>query len=94
MRFITLLLLGLCDVCSYVVVLGLSVRYTVLERVTVMSVLLFVLHVSMVRECDGNAGVVVVSSGHQYVGGTRGSGIVSCAADGARDECGAWDERS
>ena len=54
---------------------------------TVMHVLLFVLHVCMLRECDGNAsvgdrrGVVVVSAGHQYVGGTRGSGIVSNAAD-------------
>ena len=38
---------------------------------TVMRVLLFVLHVCMLRECegDGHAGVVVVSSGH--VGGTR-----------------------
>ena len=29
----------------------------------------------------------MVSAGHEYVGGTRGSGIVSM------DECGAWDER-
>ena len=46
----------------------------------VMCVLLFVLHVSMVRECedDGNSGVGVVSAGHEYecVGGTRGSCIV------------------
>ena len=48
---------------------------------TVMHVLLFVLHVCMVRECDGdvNAGVVVVSAGP--VGGTRGSCIVYSAAD-------------
>ena len=48
--------------------------------VTMMRVL-FVLHVCMLRECDGdaNAGVVVVSAGH--VGATRGSGIVSSAAD-------------
>ena len=49
--------------------------------VTVMRVLLFVLHVCQLRvrwcEVDGNAGVV--SAGH--VGGTRGSGIVSSAAD-------------
>ena len=36
--------------------------------VTVMHVLLFVLHVCLLRECDD-------------VGGTRGSGIVSSAAD-------------
>ena len=56
--------------------------------VTVMRILLFVLHVSMVRECEGNGnagvgdggGVVVVSAGHERVGGTRGSGIVSSAA--------------
>ena len=53
--------------------------------VTVMRVLLFVLHECMLRECesDGNdgdgGGVVVVSAGN--VGGTRGSGIVSSAAD-------------
>ena len=49
-----------------------------------MRILLFVVHVSMVRECegDGNAGVwdkggvVVVSVGHAYMGRTRGSGIV------------------
>ena len=45
---------------------------------TVMRVMLFVLDVSMLRECDGdgNAGV-----GLEYVGGTRDSGIVSSAAD-------------
>ena len=49
--------------------------------------LLFVLHVCMLRECEGygNAGmvdvggVVVVSAVH--AGGARGSGIVSSAAD-------------
>ena len=54
--------------------------------VIVMRVLLFVLHVCMLRECDSNAGVgdgvavVVVSAGHEYVGGTRGLNIVSSAA--------------
>ena len=56
---------------------------------TVMRVLLFVLHVCMLRGCegDGNAGVgdggcvVVVSAGHEWVGGTRSSCIVSSAAD-------------
>ena len=49
--------------------------------VTVMRLLLFVLHVRMMRECEGDgiAEVVVVSAGH--VGDTRGSGIVSSAAD-------------
>ena len=49
---------------------------------TVIRVLLFVLQVCMMRECEddcnagvGNGGgVVVVSAGH--VGGSRGSGIV------------------
>ena len=53
-----------------------------------MRVLLFVLHVCMLREYDGarltamlvwGVDEVVVSAGH--VGGTRGSGIVSSAAD-------------
>ena len=54
--------------------------------VTVMCVRLYV---SMLRECedDDNAGVrdgrgvVAASAGHAYVAGTRGSGIVSSAAD-------------
>ena len=58
--------------------------------VTLMHVLLFVLHVCMLRVCEGarvtamlvcgnKRGVVVMSAAH--VGGTRGSGIVSSAAD-------------
>ena len=45
--------------------------------VTVMRVRLFVLHVSMVKECegDGNDGVVVVSVWHENEGGTHGSAI-------------------
>ena len=47
------------------------------------------LDVSMLRKCkgNGNAGVgdgkcvFVVSVGHEYVRGTRGSGIVSSAPD-------------
>ena len=31
--------------------------------------------------CGGRGGVFAVSAGHEYVGGTRGLGIVSCAAD-------------
>ena len=60
------------------------------DTVTVMRVLLFVLHVWMLRECDGarlmamlvwgmDEGVVVMNTGH--VGGTCGLGIVSSAAD-------------
>ena len=54
----------------------------VVVAVIVMRVLLFVLDVSMLRECevDGNACVVTVSAGHAYVGGTRGSDIVSIVA--------------
>ena len=57
--------------------------------VTVICVLLSVLHVCMLSECegDGNADVrdggsiCVVSAGHQCMGGARGSGTVSSAAD-------------
>ena len=58
----------------------------VVVSVTMMCVLLCMLYVCMLRECegDGNAGmadggVVVVITGH--VGGTRGSGSVSSATD-------------
>ena len=54
--------------------------------VIVMRLVLFVLHVCILRECEGARltamlvwGVVVVSTGN--VGGTRGSSIVSSAAD-------------
>ena len=50
----------------------------VVVAVTVTRVLLFVLYVCMLRECEG-ARLVVVSAGH--VGGTRGSGNMSSAAD-------------
>ena len=61
----------------------------VVVAVTVMRVLLFVLDVILLRECEGNGnagvgdggGVVGVSTEYEYVGGTRGSGIVSSAAD-------------
>ena len=46
---------SLCCVCSHVVVFGLSVRllwYPVVA-VTVMRVLLFVMHVCILRECEG-----------------------------------------
>ena len=52
-----------------------------------VAVILFVLHVCMLRECDGNGSaslgdggsLVVVSA--EYVCGTRGLGVVSSAAD-------------
>ena len=54
--------------------------------VTVLRVMLFMLHVYLLRECDGARLTEMlvwvmdeVSAGH--VGGTRGSGIVSSAAD-------------
>ena len=73
------------------VVLGLSVRlfwYPMWWVGDCNALMMFVLDVSMLREYegDGNAGVVVVSVGHEYVVGTRGSGIVF------RDECGVWNE--
>ena len=88
MRFLSLLLLGLCAcmvVCSHVVVIGLSVRLSWYPMWWEQ----WLLDVSMLRECqgDGNAdvgngwGVVAVSVWHEYVGSTRGSGIVSSAAD-------------
>ena len=48
-----------------------------------LRVLLFLLDVSILGECScGDAGgVVAVSVRHEYVDGTRGSGIVSIAAD-------------
>ena len=56
-----------------------------------MRVLLFVLHACMVRVSEGTrvteilvwrwGRVVVVSAGHEYVRGTRGSGIMFSAAD-------------
>ena len=54
--------------------------------VTVMHVLLFVLHVCMLRDCEGDdnadvgsgGGVVAVSA---YMGGTRGSGVLASAGD-------------
>ena len=63
-----------------------SVSLCCVFGLSVTCILLFVLHVCMLRECegDGNAGVgdggcvVAVSAGH--VGGTRGSGIVSSVA--------------
>ena len=64
-----------------------SVPYVdVVCTVTVMRVML---HVSMVKECEGarvtnaavRGGVVVVIAGHVCVDSTRGSGIVSSAID-------------
>ena len=58
--------------------------------VIVMRVLLFVLDVDMLREFEGDSNtgvgdgvwdVVAVSAAHDYVGGTRGSGILSSQAD-------------
>ena len=89
---------SLSCVCSNVVVFGewsvcevvVGPYVDVVVAVTVMRVLLFVLHVCMMREfesarvtamlvCGDGGGMVVVSAGH--VGGTRGSGTVSSAAD-------------
>ena len=93
MRFFSLLLQGRCAcvVCSHVVVLGLSVRLSLYlcRGYGNWNACDVVLNVSMLRKCDGdgNAGgmdggsVVAVSAGHEYVGGTRGSGLVSSATD-------------
>ena len=71
--------LGLCGVCSHVVVLCLSVILG----------LLFGLDVSILKECEGagnadvgdGGSVTAVRVGYEYMGGTRGSGIVSNATD-------------
>ena len=57
-------------------------------------------YVSMLREWDGasvaillvwgRGSEVAVSAGHEYVGGTRGSGIVSSATDMLWLSCSAW----
>ena len=58
--------------------------------VSVIRVLLFVLHVCMLRECEGARVTVMMMCGYGgcvgvvsawYVGGTCGSGIVSRASD-------------
>ena len=54
MRFLSLLLLGLCSVCSpWSVCEAVVVPYVVgaVVAVTVMHVLLFVLHVCLLRHC-------------------------------------------
>ena len=96
MRMLSLLLLDLCAcVVSVVMWLYLAcevvlVPYVdVVVVVTVMCVLLFVLQVCMLRECDGDGnadvgsgGVVIVASARcEYMGGTRGSGFVSTSDD-------------
>ena len=51
---------------------------------TMMPVLLFVLDVCMLRECEcesDRGGVIGITAWHEYVGGTRGSGFVFNAAD-------------
>ena len=53
--------------------------------VTVL-VLLFVLHVCVLRECEGDGNAGVVSGGgvvavSAYMGGTRGSGVLSSTCD-------------
>ena len=82
MRFLLLLLLGLCS-CVVRVVVRLSwypMWWGVVVVVTVMREL-FVLDVSMLRECEGvdNAGVGVITV--SAVVHTHGSGIMSSAAD-------------
>ena len=74
---------SVCEVVLIPCVVGAVVAFTV------MRVLLFVCEVSILRECEGdkNAGVgawgvvVAVSVRHEYMGSTRGSGVVSNADD-------------
>ena len=58
------------------------------DAVTVMCVLLFVLHVCILKECKGAMmteilvwGPGAMSAGCEYMDGTRGSGFVSFADD-------------
>ena len=81
MRFLSLLLLGLCACVVFVNCSpGVVVVPYVVSAVTVMHALLFVLHMCVLHECEGdsNAGVVAVSV---YMGGTHGSGVLSSACD-------------
>ena len=66
--------------------------------VTVIRVMLFVLDVSILREYEDDAkagvgdvgSVVAVSAGNEYVGGKRGSGILSSAAGVLERSMGVW----
>ena len=89
--------------CCHVVVREVvSVPYVgAVVAVTVMHVLLFVLHMSMVRDCDGSrvtamlvweTGEVVASAGHEHMCGKRCSAIVSRSA--YMLGVSVWDERS
>ena len=91
LRFLSLLLLGLCPCVVSVVIFGVSefvvVSYVdTVVAVTVMRVLLFVLRVCMLRKCEGTRVTAMMVWGMDevcawHVCGTRGSGIVSSAAD-------------
>ena len=87
MRFISLLLLRLCGVCSNVVILGLSVRLSRYHMwwlwwLWCMCCCLCGMWVCWASAGVGNRrGVVSVSVGHEYMGGTHGSGIVFSADD-------------
>ena len=62
MGFISLLLQGLCGVCSHVVVCDVVLVPCVVGAVvvvTVMRVLLFVWEVNILRECEGDGNAVV-----------------------------------
>ena len=77
-------------VLAVCMLLGMVVLVPCVVNAVTMRVLLFVWDVIMLKECegDGNAGlgdgkgVVEVSTGFEYMGSTRGSGIVSHADDG------------
>ena len=69
-RFLSFLLLGLCDVCSrrWSVCEVVLVPYVdVVVAVTVMRVLLFVLHVCMLRECEGERATAMLVWGMEKV---------------------------
>ena len=63
---------SLCCICSHVVVFGMSVRLSghplwMRFAVTVMRVLVFVLHVYLLRECDGARLTVMLVRGMDEV---------------------------
>ena len=80
MRFLSLLLLGLCGVCSPWSVCEVVVVPYVVNAVVAVTVMHVLLYVCLLRKCegDGNDGVgsggdvVAVSA---YMGGTHGSGF-------------------
>ena len=101
MRFLSLLLLGVCACVVSVVMCSslICLRGCDCDACTVVCVAC--VYAERVRGCDddamlvwrtGGCIVVVVTAGCEYMGLTRGSGLMS-TADNVLDECGVWDDK-